>query len=129
MLSRQFMMFLVVGGIAALANFLSRILYSVWLDFTPAIVLAYITGMVTAFILSKMFVFKDSAQPLHHSAFYFLLVNLFAVAQTWIVSTALAFHVLPMLSIDTMRMEIAHAVGVVVPVFSSYVGHKYLSFR
>ncbi|TGT79823.1 GtrA family protein, partial [Mesorhizobium sp. M8A.F.Ca.ET.161.01.1.1] len=34
-----------------------------------------------------------------------------------------------MLSIDTLRMEIAHAVGVAVPVFSSYVGHKYLSFR
>lgn len=129
MVSRQFMMFLLVGGIAACANFVSRIIYSHWLDFTPAIVVAYVTGMVTAFVLSKLFVFKDSVRPLHHSAFYFLLVNLFAVAQTWIVSTILAFHVLPMLSIDTMRMEIAHAVGVAVPVFSSYVGHKYLSFR
>ncbi|AOA71139.1 hypothetical protein B8X02_14770 [Stenotrophomonas rhizophila] len=129
MVSRQFMMFLLVGGVAALANFLSRILYSHWLDFTPAIVLAYITGMVTAFVLSRMFVFKESTRPLHHSAFYFVLVNLFAVAQTWIVSMVLAFHVLPWLSIDVLRMEIAHAVGVVVPVFSSYVGHKYLSFR
>lgn len=129
MVSRQFMMFLLVGGVAALANFLSRILYSHWLDFTPAIVLAYITGMVTAFVLSRMFVFKESTRPLHHSAFYFVLVNLFAVAQTWIVSMVLAFHVLPWLSIDVLRMEIANAVGVVVPVFSSYVGHKYLSFR
>jgi putative flippase GtrA len=129
MVSRQFMMFLLVGGVAALANFLSRILYSHWLDFTPAIVLAYITGMVTAFVLSRMFVFKESTRPLHHSAFYFVLVNLCAVAQTWIVSMVLAFHVLPWLSIDVLRMEIAHAVGVVVPVFSSYVGHKYLSFR
>ncbi|MBN7837915.1 GtrA family protein [Mesorhizobium sp. M00.F.Ca.ET.151.01.1.1] len=129
MLSRQFMMFLLVGGIAALANFLSRIFYSLWLDFTPAIILAYVTGMITAFVLSKLFVFRDSKQPLHHSAFYFVLVNLVAVAQTWIVSTVLAFYVLPMLSIDTLRMEIAHAVGVAVPVFSSYVGHKYLSFR
>jgi len=129
MVSRQFMMFILVGGVAALANFLSRILYSHWLDFTPAIVLAYITGMVTAFVLSRMFVFKESTRPLHHSAFYFVLVNLFAVAQTWIVSMVLAFHVLPWLSIDVLRMEIAHAVGVVVPVFSSYVGHKYLSFR
>ena len=129
MLSRQFMMFLLGGGIAALANFLSRIFYSLWLDFTPAIILAYVTGMITAFVLSKLFVFRDSKQPLHHSAFYFVLVNLVAVAQTWIVSTVLAFYVLPMLSIDTLRMEIAHAVGVAVPVFSSYVGHKYLSFR
>ena len=129
MLSRQFVLFLLVGGVAALANFGSRILYSHWLEFTPSIVLAYITGMVTAFVLSRLFVFRSSSQPLHHSAFYFLLVNLVAVAQTWIVSTLLAFHVLPMLSIDVMRLEIAHAVGVAVPVFSSYVGHKYLSFR
>ncbi|WP_312236456.1 GtrA family protein [Stenotrophomonas sp.] len=127
--SRQFLLFLLVGGVAALVNFLSRIGYSHWLSFTPAIVLAYLTGMVTAFVLSRLFVFKQSTRPLHHSAFYFVLVNLLAVLQTWVVSTLLAFHLLPWLGVDVLRLEIAHAVGVAVPVFSSYFGHKYLSFR
>lgn len=127
--SRQFLLFLLVGGLAALANVLSRIGYSQWLAFTPAIVLAYLTGMLTAFVLSRLFVFKDSSRPLHHSAFYFVLVNAFAVLQTWIVSTVLAFHLLPWLGVATLRLEIAHAIGVAVPVFSSYFGHKYLSFR
>ncbi|MEG2804463.1 GtrA family protein [Stenotrophomonas sp.] len=127
--SRQFVLFLLVGGLAALVNFLSRIGYSHWLPFTPAIVLAYLTGMVTAFVLARLFVFKDSARPLHHSAFYFTLVNLLAVLQTWAVSALLAFHVLPWLGVTAWRLEIAHAVGVAVPVFSSYFGHKYLSFR
>lgn len=127
--SRQFLLFLLVGGVAALVNFLSRIGYSPWLSFTPAIVLAYLTGMVTAFVLSRLFVFKQSTRPLHHSAFYFVLVNLLAVLQTWVVSTLLAFHLLPWLGVDVLRLEIAHAVGVAVPVFSSYFGHKYLSFR
>ncbi|HAI46878.1 MAG TPA: hypothetical protein DCM50_09300 [Stenotrophomonas sp.] len=127
--SRQFLLFLLVGGLAALVNFLSRIGYSQWLAFTPAIVLAYLTGMLTAFVLSRLFVFKDSSRPLHHSAFYFVLVNAFAVLQTWIVSTVLAFHLLPWLGVATLRLEIAHAIGVAVPVFSSYFGHKYLSFR
>lgn len=127
--SRQFLLFLLVGGLAALVNVLSRIGYSYYLDFTPAIVLAYLTGMITAFVLARLFVFKDSARPLHHSAVYFALVNLLAVLQTWIVSTLLAFHLLPWLGVDQFRLEIAHAVGVAVPVFSSYFGHKFLSFR
>ncbi|WP_416055624.1 GtrA family protein [Stenotrophomonas maltophilia] len=128
-LSRPFLLFLVAGGIAALANILSRMLYSHWMSFTPAIIAAYITGMVTAFILTRWLVFTSSTRPLHHSALYFVLVNLFAVAQTWLVSTALAYHLLPWMGVDAWRLEIAHVVGVAVPVVSSYFGHKYLSFR
>ena len=114
--SRQFVMFLITGGLAAAVNFGSRILYNQWMGFSAAIVLAYITGMITACAL-------------HHSALYFTLVNLVAVAQTWIISLLLADHVLPSLGIQHFVHEIAHAVGVVVPVFSSYLGHKHLSFK
>lgn len=129
LLSRQFIRFLVVGGVAAAANFGSRMFFSLWLGFTAAIVLAYIVGMITAFILSRAFVFRESATPVHHSVFFFVLVNLVAVLQTWAVTWLLVFHVLPALGITWHAMEIAHASGVVVPVFSSYVGHKHLSFR
>jgi len=128
-LSRPFLLFLLAGGIAALANILSRMLYSHWMPFTPAIIAAYLTGMVTAFVLTRWLVFSGSTRPLHHSAFYFVLVNLFAVAQTWLVSTVLAYHLLPWLGVDVLRLEIAHVAGVAVPVVSSYFGHKYLSFR
>jgi len=128
-LSRPFLLFLLAGGIAALANILSRMLYSHWMSFTPAIFLAYLTGMVTAFVLTRWFVFSGTTRPLHHSAFYFVVVNLFAVAQTWLVSTVLAYHLLPWLGVNVLRLEIAHAAGVAVPVVSSYFGHKHLSFR
>lgn len=127
--SRQFVMFLITGGLAAAVNFGSRILYNQWMGFSAAIVLAYITGMITAFVLARIFVFQDSQRALHHSALYFTLVNLVAVAQTWIISLLLADHVLPSLGIQHFVHEIAHAVGVVVPVFSSYLGHKHLSFK
>ena len=80
--SRQFVMFLITGGLAAAVNFGSRILYNQWMGFSASIVLAYITGMITAFVLARVFVFQDSQRALHHSAFYFTLVNLVAVAQT-----------------------------------------------
>ena len=127
--SRQFLVFLLTGGFAAAVNFGSRIIYNLWVDFSVAIILAYITGMVTAFVLAKLFVFKESQQPLHHSAMFFILVNLVAVLQTWLISMGLAYNVLPSMGITLYVREIAHAIGVVAPVFTSYIGHKRWSFR
>jgi putative flippase GtrA len=127
--SRQFLTFLISGGLAAAVNFGTRILYNLWVNFSLAIILAYITGMIVAFVLAKLFVFKDSQQTLCHSVMYFVLVNLLAVAQTWAISMALAYHVLLAIGIRSFIPEIAHAAGVVVPVFTSYLGHKHVSFR
>jgi len=127
--SRQFLVFLLTGGLAATVNFASRILFNQWMGYSAAIVLAYLVGMATAFVLARQFVFKDGRQALHHSALYFVLVNAVAVLQTWAVSMGLALYVLPALGVTHFAAEIAHAVGVVVPVFTSYLGHKHLSFR
>lgn len=91
--------------------------------------MAYVTGMVTAFVLAKLFVFKESDQSVQRSAIFFVLVNILAVFQTWIISMGLAFYVLPALGVHTFIDEIAHAIGVVVPVVTSYLGHKRWSFR
>lgn len=127
--SRQFLVFLLTGGIAAAVNFGSRILYNQWMGFSAAIVLAYITGMVTAFVLARLFVFRDSQRALHHSALCFVLVNGVAVLQTWAISLLLADWLLPALGVHQYVHELAHAAGVVVPVFTSYLGHKHLSFK
>jgi len=127
--SRQFLVFLLTGGFAALVNFCSRIVYNLWVDFSLAIVLAYLTGMVTAFVLARQFVFKDSTQSLQRSVLYFTLVNGVAVLQTWGITVVLAYYVLPAMGWTLHVKEAAHAVGVVVPVFTSYLGHKHFSFR
>ncbi len=128
-LSRQFLVFLLTGGTAAAINFGSRIIYNQWMGFSSAVILAYITGMVTAFVLAKLFVFKNSQQSVHRSAVFFILVNLVAVLQTWAISMGLAYYLLPSLGVTLFVREIAHAVGVAVPVFTSYIGHKRWSFR
>ena len=126
--SRQFLVFLLTGGIAAAVNFGSRILYNQWMGFSAAIVLAYITGMVTAFVQARLFVFRNSQRALHQSALYFVLVNGVAVLQTWAISLLLADWLLPALGVHQYVHELAHAAGVVVPVFTSYLAHKHLSF-
>jgi len=127
--SRQFFAFLVTGGLAAAVNFGSRIVYSQWLEFSWAIVAAYVTGMVTAFVLARIFVFKQSQQSLQNSAIWFVLVNGVAVLQTWVISMLMLRYLLPAMGVEKFTHEIAHAAGVIVPAFTSYIGHKRLSFR
>lgn len=128
-MNKQFTLFVVTGGIAAAANFGSRILYNRWVDFSTAVVLAYITGMIVAFLLAKAFVFKESTQSTNKSVMYFIIVNIFAVLQTWLISMGLALYLLPALGIKMYVHELAHAAGVMAPVFTSYLGHKHFSFR
>jgi putative flippase GtrA len=128
-LSKQFLLFLATGGTAALVNFCSRIFYDHWVSFSSAIILAYLTGMVTAFLLARFLVFKQSQHSFSQSALIFTAVNLVAVLQTWFISMGLALYVLPSMGVTHWVAEIAHAVGIVSPAFTSYLGHKYLTFR
>jgi putative flippase GtrA len=126
--SSQFLRFLVVGGFAAAVNFCSRIVLSLWLPYAPAIVIAYLFGLTTAFLLNRRFVFTGATNRLHHQMFWFVAVNALALAQTLLVSLLFADYLLPRFGISWHAETIAHAIGVVTPVFTSYVGHKRLSF-
>ncbi len=126
--SKQFLAFLVTGGLAALVNFGSRVVLSQWLALSMAVLLAYLAGMVTAFVLARVFVFPGSRQSVRRSAVFFVLVNLVAVLQTWGITLLLAYYVLPQLGVRTGVNEISHAIGIIVPVFASYIGHKRWSF-
>jgi putative flippase GtrA len=127
--SRQFIGFLITGGIAAIVNFLSRIFYNQYYSFSTSVLFAYLTGMVTAFVLAKLFVFKSSTQSVKRSAMIFALVNLLAAAQTWSISMGLKFYVLPAIGVEQHVADIASAVGIIFPVFTSYLGHKRWSFK
>ncbi|WP_250465441.1 GtrA family protein [Caballeronia sp. GAFFF2] len=127
--SREFLIFLLTGGFAAAVNWGSRIVYNIWMPYSAAIVVAYVTGMITAFILAKLFVFTSSSQSTGRSVFFFVLVNFVAVLQTWGVSVALAYYFFPSIGLHWHDRDIAHLIGVVVPVFTSYLGHKRFSFR
>ena len=85
--------------------------------------------MITAFTLSRLFVFQQSTQQMHVSVFYFILVNLFALAQTWAVSMILAKSLFPAIHMHWHAEAIAHGIGICVPAFSSYIAHKKWTFQ
>lgn len=130
-LHSEFSRFLLVGGIAAGVNFLSRLLLSdgLSLAYGWAVFDAYLVGMITAWLLSRLFVFAPSGRHPAHELLYFTLVNLAALAQVWGISVGLAEFLFPRLGFDFYPEEIAHAIGLAVPAVTSYFGHKYLSFR
>jgi putative flippase GtrA len=121
--------FVLAGGAAATVNFISRMLLSVYLPYAPAIVLAFLIGMATAFLLNRRFVFRWATSSLHHQVFWFVTVNLFALLQTLGVSLLLFDFVLPNLGATWHAETIAHAVGIVIPIFTSYLSHKRVTFR
>lgn len=126
---RQFLLFVLTGGVAALVNIVSRVGFSQLLRFELAVLAAYGIGMVTAYVLARRFVFTGSRQSVRRSFAAFALVNLIAVLQTWLVSVGLRHLLLPILGVTALVELIAHSFGVIVPVFTSFLGHKHISFR
>jgi putative flippase GtrA len=125
---RQFLSFLITGGIAALVNLGTRIAFNFVIPFEVAVIMAYLCGMTTAYVLARQFVFDRSGRAVYDEYLRFALVNLVAVAQVWIVSVGLADIVFPRIGFDWYPYTMAHLVGVVVPLFTSYIGHKRFSF-
>jgi putative flippase GtrA len=127
-LNRQFLTFLLVGGFAAFVNWLSRFFFSDFMSFSAAIVLAYLVGMVTAFVLSRLVVFESSGRSAQSDFLRFAIVNVFAVIQVWLISVALARWLMPSVEFTWHAEEISHAVGVAAPIVTSYLGHRHFTF-
>ena len=126
---KEFLFFVISGGIAAIINIITRVILSKIFNFEIAVILAYFVGMLTAFLLTKKFVFIKSRKRITKSFAAFALVNLFALMQTWVVSIVLRYLLFPAIGIILYKDLIAHSIGVMIPVFSSYFGHKYISFK
>ena len=127
-LNTQFSRFLLVGALAALVNFLSRIELNRFMSYRWAVVFAYVIGMFMAYVLSRFLVFaKTNRHPLAEIT-WFIFVNLIAVAQVWLISVGLAEYIFPAVQYHFYSHEVAHLIGLGIPVISSYFGHKYFTF-
>ncbi|VXC05961.1 GtrA family protein [Pseudomonas sp. 8AS] len=129
LLSSEFLRFLFAGGIAAAANYGSRFFFSLFFEYSLAIICAYLVGMLVAFLLMRRHVFDAKSGSLLPQALKFIAVNLLAALQTLVISLLLARWALPSMDVVEHSEAIAHLVGVLVPVLTSYFGHKHLTFH
>jgi len=124
----RFLKFLVTGGIAALVNLASRYVLNHLIPFEPAVVVAYLLGMTTAYLLARRFVFDASGRSVASEVRRFVLVNLVALGFVWVISVGLARVVFPAIGFTWHADDIAHLIGVLAPAVTSYIGHRFYTF-
>jgi putative flippase GtrA len=125
----RFARFAVAGGIAAAVNIASRWVFSLALIYELAVACAYLAGMTTAFLLNRAYVFERPESGVAGQFIRFATVNAVAFAQVWIVSVGLARLAFPAMGWTWHAETIAHTIGVLSPIATSYFGHKHFSFR
>ena len=126
--SKQFVLFLIVGSIAALINCTSRWVLSHWFGFGLSIVMAYILSMLTAFLLNLKLVFKNSARPIAKQISSFFFINISFLPLVLILSISIT-EIFLRLQIHYHNQTIAHAISVCVPALVTYLFYKFYTFR
>lgn len=124
----QFGRFIVTGGTAALVNLVSRYFLDWFMSFEIAVVLAYLIGMVTAYVLARAFVFTDRRNSTGAEFIRFAVVNAFALALVWCVSVGLLRIAFPATGFDWHSETVAHVIGLSMTAITSYFGHKFYTF-
>lgn len=127
-LSEQLLKFLVTGGIAAAVNLASRYVLNRVMTFEVAVVIAYLLGMTTAYVLARWFVFDASGRTVGDEFRRFAIVNLFALVLVWSISVGLARSAFPAIGFTWHADDIAHLIGVLAPAITSYFGHRWYTF-
>jgi len=127
-LSKQFLAFLAVGGLAALLHWLARVLLSIWLPFSWAVVAAYAVGMSVAFLLNSFFVFSKSEKAKHKQARDFVVVNFSFFPLVWFASLKInaGFQAV---GIVRHSEELAHAIAVALPMIATFLLYKFFAFK
>lgn len=130
MATRQFVYFLISGGLAAGLNWGSRFLFSKFFQFELAVFLAFLVGLISGFILMRLYVFGGGRpKQILPQIRRYVAVNLFALFQTLLISLVLARQVLPSIGMVVYVEATAHFFGVFAPVIFSFFAHKFFTFR
>lgn len=120
--------FLALGLAAAAVNWLVRFPLSWIMPFGAAVALAQIIGMTAGFTLYRAYVFPATDLPLRRQILRFVGVNCVSGLQVWLMTMGLA-SLLPWLGFGWQHEAIAHGVSIGVGAVTSYIGHKFLTFR
>jgi putative flippase GtrA len=127
--TRQFLLFILAGGAAAAIHWSSRIWFNQYVDFRIALVLAYVIGIASAYVLNKRFVFTQSGRDVRSEVRWFVFFNVAAFPLVWWTSVLLAEQAMPRLGILRHPREIAHAVAISLPLVLNFYLHKFITFR
>lgn len=124
----EFLRFLLTGGVAALVNLVSRYALNLFMPFEAAVAIAYLIGMLTAYILVRLFVFPASGRSVASEMRRFTVVNVVALTLVMLISIVLARGLFPAIGFTWHADDVAHFIGVLAPAITSYFGHRLYTF-
>jgi putative flippase GtrA len=126
---KNFLNFVAVGIAAGMLNVVARLLFSTFVAYEVAIVLAFAVALSFAFLLNRLLVFPDSRGAPAVQFARFAAVNLLALMQVWLISVGLARYLFPWIGFDWHAETVAHVIGVASPVLTSFPAYMYFVFR
>ncbi len=124
----QFVRFVAAAGLSVPVNLGARILFSRQLPYEVAIVLSHACGMVTAYVLTRLFVFARSGRSTASELGRFALVNVVSATQTWLVAVGLVRIAFPAIGFETQPELVAHVVALGLASVTSFYAHRLYSF-
>jgi putative flippase GtrA len=124
----QFLKFLVFAGMSVPVNLGSRVLLSRIMPYEAALVVSHLCGMLTAFLLTRAFVFERSGRRVSNELARFTIVNVLSLIVTWVVAVGLLRLVFPRIGFDTHPELVAHIAGLSLASLTSFYGHRRYSF-
>lgn len=127
-LTRQFLVFLIVGGVAAVLHWLARLLLSVFFPFSVAVAIAYTIGMAVAFLLNVIYVFPESDKPRKLQMRDFILVNLSFFPIVWLAAVQVNIWLKSVGMVEHTE-ELAHALAIPLPVLATFLIYKFFAFK
>lgn len=125
----NFVLFVLIGGFATLVNLGARIVINQYTDFGLAIVLAFPVALLTAFLLNRTLVFNAGEGDWPGQLLRFLIINLVALVLVYCVSMLFARVIFPAFEMHFYAETLAHAIGLLCPLFISYSAHKRFTFK
>jgi putative flippase GtrA len=125
---KRFASFIATSGISVMVNLTSRWLLSHVMPYEAAVSVAYLFGIITAFMLARMFVFSASDDNWLAQYGRFALVNAFSFLIVLGVSAGMLRLAMPSIGWELHAEEIAHLIGLASPAVLSYFMHKHYSF-
>tara|TARA_B100001989_G_C24343949_1_gene366378 strand:- start:206 stop:613 length:408 start_codon:yes stop_codon:yes gene_type:complete len=126
---KQIIKFTIAGGFAALANIISRILFSIFFPYKLSILFSFFVGLTTGFILMRRYVFIFKKNILFRQIIRFFFINLLNLIQTFLITLGIKYLLGFILSNIGIIELFAHILGVSFPIMTSYFAHKYFTFQ
>jgi putative flippase GtrA len=124
----RFVRFVFAAGASVPINIVARIVFSTRLDYGAAVLLAHGVGALTAYTLTRLFVFERSGRRIHGEFARFAAVNVVSATITWAVSVGLVDVLFPAVGFRFQNELVAHITGLGCSAFFSFIAHSRFTF-